>query len=273
MVQLRLLPAEMGGRRGPIFNDYRPSWDLKNTWHGEPTINDGRVILDGNAELARGADGPAIIEPLAEEFWGAVDVGAVLPMQEGPRIVGYATVLEVTRPDYLPREVAAFVAEAHQFCDFVERGRRSNLPSGYVVRAVDCLPSMRPGARCHMLSLSPRRELTPAKTQRGRRTGKASTSSRPTGRYSTRTLRRLPWSDRSLMISSTCTSTFDVGSISGSRRRSVAPRLGSGGSTSTRTGVTTPLMRSARCITPAATCRGANEQRLGSSWSSMLKYN
>lgn len=96
-VRLRLLPTEMGGRKGPIFNDYRPSWDLKNTWLGEPTINDGRVLLDGVSELSPGAEELAIIEPLAEEFWGAVDVGGVLPMQEGSRVVGYATVLEISR--------------------------------------------------------------------------------------------------------------------------------------------------------------------------------
>ncbi len=123
-VRLRLLPT--GGRKGPIFSDYRPSWDLKNTWFGEPTLNDGRVLLDGVAEIALGAEGPAIIEPLAEEFWGAVDVGAVLPMQEGSRIVGYATVVEVTRPEHFTRETAAFVDQTHQFCDFIERA--STLP-------------------------------------------------------------------------------------------------------------------------------------------------
>lgn len=121
-VRLRLVPTELGGRKGPIFSDYRPSWDLKNTWNGRPTINDGRVLLDGIGELAPGADGPAFIEPLAEEFWGAVDVGAVVPMQEGSRIVGYATVTEVTRPEHFTRETAAFADQAHQFCDFIERG-------------------------------------------------------------------------------------------------------------------------------------------------------
>lgn len=120
-VRLRLLPTEMGGRKGSIFSDDRPSWDLKNTWHGEPTTNDGRVLLDGITELAPGAEGHAVIEPLDEEFWGAVDFGAVLPMLEGRRVVGHATVTEISRPEHFTPEVAAFVAEAHQFCDFIER--------------------------------------------------------------------------------------------------------------------------------------------------------
>jgi hypothetical protein len=68
-VRLQLLSAELGGRQRPIFSDYRPSWDLKNTWHGRPTINDGRVLLDGIDELAPGTEGAAIIEPLSDEFW------------------------------------------------------------------------------------------------------------------------------------------------------------------------------------------------------------
>lgn len=127
-VQLRLVPTELGGRKGAIFNDYRPDWDLKNRWHGEPTLNGGRVLLDSLPELAPGAEGPATIEPLAEEFWGAIEVGAVLPMHEGSRIVGHATVVGVMRPAYLTREAAAFVDQAHQFCDFLERG--SSYPLG-----------------------------------------------------------------------------------------------------------------------------------------------
>jgi hypothetical protein len=125
-LKVRLRLVSTGGRKGPIFNHYRPTWDLKNTWMGEPTLNDGRVLLDGIAEIAPGAEGPAIIEPLVEEFWGAVDIGDVLPMQEGKRIVGYATVVEVRRPEHFTRETAAFADQAHQFCDFVERA--STLP-------------------------------------------------------------------------------------------------------------------------------------------------
>jgi Domain of unknown function (DUF5063) len=120
-VRLRHLPTELGGRTRPILSDYRPSWDLKSRWHGQPTTNDGRVLLDGIAELAPGAEGPAFIAPLAEDFWGDVDVGDVLAMREGSRVVGYAMVAEVTRPEHFTRETAAFAHQAHQFCDFIER--------------------------------------------------------------------------------------------------------------------------------------------------------
>lgn len=120
-VRLRLLSTELGGRKGPIFREYRPSFDLKNTWHGQPTINDGRVLLDGIGELAPGGEGLAVIVPFAEEFWAAVEVGAVLAMHEGHRVVGHATVTEVMRPAYLTRESAGFVVQAHEFCAFIQR--------------------------------------------------------------------------------------------------------------------------------------------------------
>lgn len=121
-VHLRLLSTESGGRNGPLFTDYRPNWNLKNSWHGHPSINDGRVLLEGIERLAPGEEGPAIIEPLAEEFWGEVDVGTILPMQEGRRVVGFATVTDVvSRPDHFTREVAAFINQAHQYCDFIKR--------------------------------------------------------------------------------------------------------------------------------------------------------
>ena len=121
-VRLRLLPTESGGRKTPIWTDYRPNWNVGNSWHGSPTLNDGRVLLDGISELAPGTEGPAILEPLAPEYWGAVEVGAVLPMQEGSRLVGYATVTEVaSRPEHFTRQVASFVVQAQQYCDFIER--------------------------------------------------------------------------------------------------------------------------------------------------------
>jgi hypothetical protein len=119
--RLRLLRTEEGGRKQAIRSDYRPNWDLGNTWLREPTLNDGRVFLEEGAELSPGCEGPARVEPLAPEFWGRIRVGSVIPMQEGSRVVGYAMILEVaSRPEFLSPEVAAFVDQARQFCDFIE---------------------------------------------------------------------------------------------------------------------------------------------------------
>ena len=126
--RLRLLTTAQGGRKGPVFGDYRPSWDLGNTWLGEPTINDGRVFLEGCTEIAPGTEGLARVEPLAPEFWGGVRVGSVIAMQEGNHVVGHATVLNVaSRPENFTSEVLAFVDQARQFCDFVEKASDSPL--------------------------------------------------------------------------------------------------------------------------------------------------
>lgn len=120
--RVRLLPTELGGKRNPIRGDYRPSWNLGNTWLGSPTLNDGRVLLDDGIELAPGFEAPARIEPLAPEFWGKVQPGAVLPMQEGSRVVGYAVILGIQSvPEHFTPDVASFVAEARQFCDFMRK--------------------------------------------------------------------------------------------------------------------------------------------------------
>jgi hypothetical protein len=96
-VRVRVLPTAMGGRKTPILSDYRPSWDLGNRWLGEPTINDGRVFLEGCSHIAPGAEGLARLEPLAPEFWGGVRVGSVIAMQEGNHVVGNATILSIHR--------------------------------------------------------------------------------------------------------------------------------------------------------------------------------
>jgi hypothetical protein len=127
-VQLRLLSADQGGRPSSVFSDYRPSWDLGNTWLGKPTINDGRVLLEGCTELAPGGECVALVQPLVAELWGGVRPGAVIAMHEGTRVVGYARVLEIAScPDYWTPEVAVFVAQAMQFCDFVENAAGSSL--------------------------------------------------------------------------------------------------------------------------------------------------
>lgn len=146
-VALRLLATEAGGRRTPIVDDYRPSWDLGNRWLGAPTINDGRVVLEGDS-LAPGAEGLAEIEPLACEHWGRVVLGAVIAMQEGSRVVGHATVLEVISPPaYWTPEVAVFVDQALQFCAFVERAGDHALEPRVVAARERLLELYQAGAR------------------------------------------------------------------------------------------------------------------------------
>jgi Domain of unknown function (DUF5063) len=119
--RVRLVPIDEGGRKTPICSNYRPMFDLGETWQGHPVLNDGRVTLVERDELTPGEEGTVRIEPLCPEFWGAVRPAMVIPMQEGARIVGWATISEVTRAEGFSPAVATFVCEAREFCSFVEK--------------------------------------------------------------------------------------------------------------------------------------------------------
>ncbi len=127
-VELHLIPAEKGGRKHPLRDDYRPNWELGNTWLGEPMLHDGRVFLEDTTQLPPGRQGNARVEPLRPEYWGGVGAGRVLAVQEGARMVGHATVLEVVaKPAYWSPAAAAFVCQAWQFCAFVEKAHEYSL--------------------------------------------------------------------------------------------------------------------------------------------------
>src|SRR4051794_24572736 len=106
-VGLRLFSSAEGGRQSPIQSNYRPTFDLGNTWRGEPLLNDARLLL-ATHELAPGAEGLATLEPLRPEYWDGVRVGTVVPFMEGSRIVGRAAVTERLWPAAFTPETAAF---------------------------------------------------------------------------------------------------------------------------------------------------------------------
>lgn len=143
---LRLLSSHEGGKHAALRNDYRPSWDLGATWLGEPTTNDGRVLLDDGLEIVPGSEGECLIEPLAPEFWGRVRVGAGIPMQEGHRVVGQATILAiVSSPDFFSADVCEFVLQARQYCDFVATCSARPLPERLAAARMRLLELYRAG--------------------------------------------------------------------------------------------------------------------------------
>jgi Domain of unknown function (DUF5063) len=153
-VRVRLLSADLGGRNWPVISDYRPRWNLGNTWLGEPTLNEGRLVLAGCSEIEPGKEGLAHLEPLAPEFWGAVHVGSVITMQEGKHVVGDATILHIaSQPEHFTPEVLVFVNQARQFCDFIEKAGKLSLSARLssarqrlldVYRAAAALPHVEP---------------------------------------------------------------------------------------------------------------------------------
>ncbi len=105
--RLRLVPTDAGGRKTPIRSNYRPTFDLGGLWMGKPAVNDGRIMLIEQDELAPGAKGLVRIEPMFSEFWATARGGAVVPVQEGARVVGHVTVEQVQLDDRILIEAKA----------------------------------------------------------------------------------------------------------------------------------------------------------------------
>lgn len=94
--RLTLLTTAAGGRRSAIASDYRPSWSIGNrTESGEPELNDAPVTLEDHRALNPGETGVVRLHPLWPEAWRQLTEGREINMQEGPRVVGHATVLRV----------------------------------------------------------------------------------------------------------------------------------------------------------------------------------
>lgn len=125
--RVRLLSTDEGGKKTAIRSNYRPVFDLGGSWQGLPVVNDGRVMLVDREELAPGDEGTVTIEPLYPEFWAALRTGLSIPMQEGARIVGYATITDVTRSVHFTPVVGMFVCRAREFCSFIEEAPKITL--------------------------------------------------------------------------------------------------------------------------------------------------
>jgi hypothetical protein len=120
IARLRLTSTDAGGKSIPIRSNYRSMLDLGATWMEQPTMNDAVVMLIDKDELAPGAEGLVRIRPLRAEFWATLTVGAVVPLHEGERVVGHATVEKVVFSEGFTPAVAAFVLKAIEFCTFIQ---------------------------------------------------------------------------------------------------------------------------------------------------------
>ncbi|GIH08467.1 hypothetical protein Rhe02_65340 [Rhizocola hellebori] len=95
--ELRLLPAEEGGRRTAIPGKgvLRPLWDIgRRTAAGNPDLRVARIWVEYAAELAPGAIGTVRLAPLGPEAWCDLQPGQTITMHEGTPAVGTATIIE-----------------------------------------------------------------------------------------------------------------------------------------------------------------------------------
>jgi hypothetical protein len=93
-IRFRLTPTEGGGRKAPVFSDYRASWDIGNTYEGEWTVNDAPLVFEEVEVLHPGEEAAARIHPLAPEFWTHVVPGTRIYAHEGRRRVGEGIVID-----------------------------------------------------------------------------------------------------------------------------------------------------------------------------------
>jgi hypothetical protein len=90
-------PLNGYGRKGPIFTDYRPDWNIGNrTEAGTMELDGAPVTLEDCASLAPGESGTVRLHPLWRDAWMDVRPGAQIDMHEGSRVVGTAIVMRVT---------------------------------------------------------------------------------------------------------------------------------------------------------------------------------
>jgi hypothetical protein len=121
--RLRLTPTDAGGRKTPVRSNYRPMFDVGASWMGKPSVNDGRIMLVDRDELAPGYEGLVRIEPMFSEFWGNLREGAMVPVQEGARVVGHTTIEKLLFTEGFTPSVATFVWKAGEFCSFIQEAR------------------------------------------------------------------------------------------------------------------------------------------------------
>lgn len=99
-IELSVLAPEDGGRRKPIFSEYRSCWDIGNLHEGETMYNDVPLVLEGGLESASPGDrATARIHPIAPEYWNELRPGTTIYAHEGSRRVATAVVLEVVPPE------------------------------------------------------------------------------------------------------------------------------------------------------------------------------
>lgn len=88
--RVTLVPTEAGGRRAGIADGYRCNCRIPG--HSEGEFFDATFHIQGTAVLGPGATGELRIQPHHPDDWRSVEVGSVIEMCEGPRLIGRAIV-------------------------------------------------------------------------------------------------------------------------------------------------------------------------------------
>jgi hypothetical protein len=95
-VDLDLLPPEQGGRKSPIASGYRCNCWIGKFEDGERSYNDATFFLLEMDRLEPGSRARARVQPHLPDEWSEVVEGSRFELCEGPRVIGIATVLQVS---------------------------------------------------------------------------------------------------------------------------------------------------------------------------------
>ena len=88
--RVTLVPTDAGGRSTGIANGYRCNCRVPG--HSEGEFFDATFHIQGAAVLEPGATLDVRIQPHHPDDWRSIEVGSVIEMCEGPRLIGRAIV-------------------------------------------------------------------------------------------------------------------------------------------------------------------------------------
>mgnify|MGYP000256190763 FL=1 len=94
-VRLELLPPEEGGRTRPVSSGIRPHYEL--VVDGKPLVTTAMHTFAGGVVVEPGGSAEAEVRFIAY-YPDTLCVGDVVSVKDGPHVIGYATVLEVSNP-------------------------------------------------------------------------------------------------------------------------------------------------------------------------------
>lgn len=95
-VRIEMRRADEGGRKSPIRSGYRPNcWIGRLTEDAEREYSDAAVWLETGDSLAPGDAALARLQPARPSSWALIEVGSLIEVCEGHRVVADTEVNEL----------------------------------------------------------------------------------------------------------------------------------------------------------------------------------
>lgn len=96
IAEVRFLPAEEGGRQGPVHTGYRADQDFGVLDNGVHVLNGGEHVFQATEWLQLGEVAMADVRMVVPEYqFGRLSEGFTYTIQEGARVVGHGKIVEI----------------------------------------------------------------------------------------------------------------------------------------------------------------------------------